>query len=724
MLLLIGTVLAVGLATPADARPRDPNSASAPLEYVSPLPGSRYHLPEANIIIRPGGAIDPRSSLDDRLVTVHGSRSGDHSGRLDVSDDGETLIFDPFDPFWPGEEVSWHLGPGLRTVHRGPIRPIHFTFSIAGGEGNALRSAASISLDDELGIQFQGGQPVLNPEPPSGALAPRSGASGSDLPGLHPIASGPHSPGYLFLCDFNLTDTGYKSHLMIVDDKGTPIFVRELPGRALDFKVQPNGWLTYHDLSVGYFYALDSQYAVIDSFRCGDGYSTDLHELQLLPDGHALLMSYDPRIVDMSLIVAGGRKNALVTGLIIQELDREKRVVFLWRSWDHYQITDATHRDFTAARIDFAHGNAIERDFDGDLLISSRHMDEITKISRRTGEIVWRLGGKNNQFTFVNDPIGFSHQHDVRRIENGNLTLFDNGFFHTPPFSRAVEYRLDEGRRTATLVWEYRPDPPLIGFALGSVQRLESGNTVIGWGSVVGTTVTEVTPTGEIVAGLALDPPLVSYRSFRFDWPPVQKASVAIEPDVINSSSRASWLNVTIVGESFDAWEIDVASVRLAGTGPADAASVRRDADGSGGKHRLHLRFDRGQLLAVLSPGSHRLDVSGSLSTGGGFRGYADVRVMDPNEPRSRPRRVELVSGAGALPVQVRIGDGASRYHKLSVYDTRGRLVRRWTAPADEEGQLSWDGSRSDGAASASGVYFIRVEGSSAPATLKVVIAR
>ena len=37
------------------------------------------------------------------------------------------------------------------------------------------------------------------------------------------------------------------------------------------------------------------------------------------------------------------------------------------------------------------------------LMISSRHLNEITKISRTTGDIIWRFGGKNNQFTFVND---------------------------------------------------------------------------------------------------------------------------------------------------------------------------------------------------------------------------------------------------------------------------------------------------------------------------------
>ena len=73
--------------------------------------------------------------------------------------------------------------------------------------------------------------------------------------------------------------------------------------------------------------------------------------------------------------------------------------------------------------------------------------------NRNTGAIIWRLGGKNNQFSFINDTIGFSHQHAIRRLENGNISLFDNGNYHSPPFSRAIEYSLNENNKTATLVW-------------------------------------------------------------------------------------------------------------------------------------------------------------------------------------------------------------------------------------------------------------------------------
>ena len=228
-------------------------------------------------------------------------------------------------------------------------------------------------------------------------------------------------------------------------------------------------------------------------------------------------MAYDPQIVDMSQIVAGGDTAATVIGLIIQELDESKNVVFQWRSWDHFEITDATSLDLTSSTIDYVHGNAIDMDTDGNLLISSRHMDEITKIDRVKGSIIWRLGGIHNQFTFKNDSLGFFRQHCIRRIANGNITLFDNGNFHSPQFSRAVEYNLDEIGKTVTLVWEYRNNPTIYGFAMGSVQRLENGNTLIGWGFTT-PALSEVTPDGKVALEMKFPGNIVSYRAFKFNW--------------------------------------------------------------------------------------------------------------------------------------------------------------------------------------------------------------
>jgi len=251
----------------------------------------------------------------------------------------------------------------------------------------------------------------------------------------------------------------------------------------------------------------------------GNDYRADFHDFQILPDGQMLLLIYEERQIDMSEIVEGGDPNATVVGCRIQEQDAAKNVVFEWSSFDHFAITDTTV-SLLNSRIDYVHCNSIEQDTDGHLLLSSRGMDEVTKINGESGDIIWRLGGKNNEFQFVNaiaaEDVEFIKQHDSRRAANGNITLFDNRL-GASNYSRVVEYQLDEDNKIATLVWEYRNTPDIHGHIMGNAQRLPNGNTLIGWGSGH-PAVIEVKRDGTKVLELCMPLNMVSYRAFRFPW--------------------------------------------------------------------------------------------------------------------------------------------------------------------------------------------------------------
>lgn len=74
------------------------------------------------------------------------------------------------------------------------------------------------------------------------------------------------------------------------------------------------------------------------------------------------------------------------------------------------------------------HANSIEKLPDGDYLFSARRTDTIYKISKN-GEIVWRLGGKKNDFSLLNGT-SFSGQHDARCLSQNSthmtITILDN----------------------------------------------------------------------------------------------------------------------------------------------------------------------------------------------------------------------------------------------------------------------------------------------------------
>ena len=220
-----------------------------------------------------------------------------------------------------------------------------------------------------------------------------------------------------------------------------------------------------------------------------------------------------------------GNPNATIRSSTIYEWDKDRNIVFKWRSLDNFKLSD-TYEKTNLPALATPHTNNLVMDYDGNLLLCSRHISEVTKINRQTGDIVWRLGGKNNEFEFINEheenaPTYFSYQHDIRRLANGNISLFDNGTQHEPKYSRGVEYELDEVNKTATMVWEYRPDPDIYAVANGSCQRLDNDNVLIGWGeasSMGHPGFTELNPDNSIAMEVYFQDGFKSMRAVKYPY--------------------------------------------------------------------------------------------------------------------------------------------------------------------------------------------------------------
>lgn len=368
---------------------------------------------------------------------------------------------------------------------------------------------------------------LMESQPPA-AFSPRQ--NGEEIYYTHPEFTGVMTrtvttaaqntdDGYLFVGALGWAFEG-PSALMILDDEGEPVYINtfiRLPFVG-DMKIQRvNGvdFLTYqadhlpNGEPYGYSVVMDQSYQVVDTWTMNDG-QADVHDFLLLDNGHAILMAYE--LIPFDLSPYGGPVDGTLVDVVLQEQDASKNVVFEWRATDYLPVGDS-QVDVTSDIHDFLHTNAIEVDDDGNWLVSNRHFSEITKINRQTGAIIWRLGGAANEFTFTNDD-GFSFQHDIRRLENGNISLFDNGNRHTPPHSRAVEFAIDEVGKTITRVWEYPGDTSEYSFAMGNNQRLPNGNSMIGWGTQ--NKLTEVESDGTVALEMLLGN--WSYRAYRFPW--------------------------------------------------------------------------------------------------------------------------------------------------------------------------------------------------------------
>ena len=318
----------------------------------------------------------------------------------------------------------------------------------------------------------------------------------------------------------------YPKPVKIIDSTGTEIFSQDMGKKGWDFKVNYNNKLSYFDRHTKGWFIMDSLQNEIDSVYCQNGYIADNHDFLALPNGNYVLIAYDEQPYAMDTIVQGGNPNAIVEGLIIQELDSNHNVIFEWKSWDHFHVTDNTYlAPWTGSSLPFIHANAIDIDFDGHFIISSRGLDEITKIHRTTGDVIWRWGGSQNEFTFIND-YPFTHQHAIRSLGNNRYLLYDNGN-HSAQYtgvniSRGVEYELDTNLMTAKKVWEFVHPDSLYTPSIGGIQRLPNGNTLIDFGNLQtagrGSIVTEVDSNNQIVFQLEYDNGGNLYRAQKFDW--------------------------------------------------------------------------------------------------------------------------------------------------------------------------------------------------------------
>ena len=132
--------------------------------------------------------------------------------------------------------------------------------------------------------------------------------------------------------------------------------------------------------------------------------------------------------------------------------------------------------------------------------------------------------------------LGFSFQHNIKLLENGNLLFFDNGNLSemlrdlNNPITRMLEIEVI-ANSYCNIIWEYDLPQNLYSPWMGSVHLLDNGNYLInavgGDGHIL-----EVTPEKEIIWDVFLDlvaPTGNNYRAYRIPSLHPQAFSVAVD---------------------------------------------------------------------------------------------------------------------------------------------------------------------------------------------------
>ena len=353
----------------------------------------------------------------------------------------------------------------------------------------------------------------------------------------------------------------YDGYTLFVPNGGTNIYLIDMDGNVVhewdtpyindEYAVLlPNGNVlrgaclpeseplaVYFGGSAGLLQELSWDNKVVWQYKLNSPKGIHHHAFDRMPNGDTLLLAWENHT--WSEAIAKGRdprtiyadgpvspmdpKKQKVQGIwsdMIQEVDKDGKVVWEWHVWDHIgngpnqininyvlPVNLAGQGDIMSGP-DWTHGNTVEYLPEKDQVIfNSRNFSEFFMIDKKTGNIVYRWGNPSTHGA-GRAPAGYSDdgdqilfgEHNVHMLPNGNITLFDNGTSRpSGNYSRAIE--MDP--KTGKILWQFASNgAPAQANSFyspfqGGVQKLPNGNYLIA--STHGGHVFEVTPDKKVV---------------------------------------------------------------------------------------------------------------------------------------------------------------------------------------------------------------------------------
>ncbi|MBA7495356.1 hypothetical protein ES702_05938 [subsurface metagenome] len=360
---------------------------------------------------------------------------------------------------------------------------------------------------------------------------------------LYVNTTGDVTPGYIFMSPYQT----YQAGATIYDTDGEVVwfsFGDTLGSNVHDFQVCQYGGsdhlcftqgLQYLGYSRGSSTIMDTNLTTVRTVQSLNGLSPlDQHEFNIVGNS-SLIIVYHPERYDLSAFnVTTGE--GWIMNTIFQDISLETgELLFEWSPIDHVALTEGYVLPNTTEVVgtalsatspwDYFHMNSVDKDGDGNYLISARHTNTLYKINGSDGSVIWRCGGRQSDFEFLNG-LNWSSQHDARWLYQNESTevisLFDNasnGFQVTADRSAGYIVQINKNAQppNVELLRSYpAPDGQVISSSQGSLQILNpddylNSNVFIGWGSQP--IVTEHDKNGNVLyrANVALTGPM-NYR--------------------------------------------------------------------------------------------------------------------------------------------------------------------------------------------------------------------
>lgn len=283
--------------------------------------------------------------------------------------------------------------------------------------------------------------------------------------------------GYILLAPYVATEDRFSNLIIISAATGQAVIKKKISGIVGDFRqwridgsicysysvYDPAVFLTnYSNGSVAHIVILDSALNEVEQVHLLPGKDVvidkhqglDHHDFIMMSYHHFITMAAYARTVSNIPAALHPSPKARVAVPVIQEV-RNDSVIWQWDAAafpEFYALSEKGNNFSDSVNVqDYMHINGMAIDpKDSNLVVSFHNTDQIIKIDRHTGDILWRLGGKNSDFALTPGQV-FLRQHDPSFTDSGNtLLLLDNGDSTVRRSSRVLEFRLDERQKKVT----------------------------------------------------------------------------------------------------------------------------------------------------------------------------------------------------------------------------------------------------------------------------------
>ena len=315
---------------------------------------------------------------------------------------------------------------------------------------------------------------------PSGSFT--TGSLPEPLASVFTTATG-RSSQPLILSDYKLQDAGYE-YFVFWDEVGALVWYLRV--KKSGPVARAPGQENFHFLPLSSYNGGLMQFTPLGKVTdlAGSLLRKSHHELVLL-DGDRVLLP-----VSKSAYFGSGdeRRQIRYDNLVIWH-SATGRIEEVWRPREAWDMLDPAQHwepvDDEGVQ-NWTHLNSVNLGGRGNFLLSLRNRSQVISLTP-DHQIEWQLHGPESDFEFPRPTDRFYGQHTASQLANGNVLLFDNGRRRPDveggQYSRALELRLNDAAGTAVRVWEYRSDPDIYAPVASSAYRLDSGNTLVNFGS-------------------------------------------------------------------------------------------------------------------------------------------------------------------------------------------------------------------------------------------------